>query len=282
MGLLLITHDLGVVAGMAQRVALMYAGQIIEVASADAFFAAPLHPYARALLRALPDADRRGVPLEAIAGTVPPLWSRFDGCRFAPRCAQAMPACTTERPELHEPSAQHQVRCLLYAPGTAIAPVPAVNAAAPAGVMSSPDAGDAATLLQVTQLSVAFPVRSGVLHRVSGSFQAVCEVSFDVPRGRTLALVGESGCGKTTIGKAIVQLLRGQALISGQALLDGRNLFELQGDALLAARRDIQIIFQDPFASLNPRMRVFELLEEGLAALHPDLDAVARRERSGA
>ncbi len=279
MGLLLITHDLGVVAGMAQRVALMYAGQIIEVASADAFFAAPLHPYARALLRALPDADRRGVPLEAIAGTVPPLWTRFEGCRFAPRCARAMPACTTERPELHEPSAQHQVRCLLYAPGTAIAPVPAVNAAAPAGVISSPDAGDAATLLQVTQLSVAFPVRSGLLHRVSGSFQAVCEVSFDVPRGRTLALVGESGCGKTTIGKAIVQLLRGQALISGQALLDGRNLFDLQGDALLAARRDIQIIFQDPFASLNPRMRVFELLEEGLMALHPDLDAAARRER---
>ena len=90
-----------------------------------------------------------------------------------------------------------------------------------------------------------------------------------MPRGQTLALVGESGCGKTTTGKAIVQLLRGQAHIDGQALLEGRNLFELQGDALLAARRDIQIIFQDPFASLNPRMRVFDILEEGLAGAAP-------------
>ncbi len=282
MGLLLITHDLGVVAGMAQRVALMYAGQIIEVAPADQFFAAPLHPYARALLRALPDAGRRGQPLEAIAGTVPPLWSHFEGCRFAPRCAQAMPACTMQRPELHEQRAQHQVRCLLYAPGAAHAPAAPVTAAAAAGAIDSAETkGDVVALLQVRQLSVAFPVRSGVLHRVSGSFQAVREVSFEVPRGRTLALVGESGCGKTTIGKAIVQLLRGQALIEGQALLEGRNLFELQGDALLAVRRDIQIIFQDPFASLNPRMRVFELLEEGLVALHPELDAAARRERIG-
>jgi peptide/nickel transport system ATP-binding protein len=91
--------------------------------------------------------------------------------------------------------------------------------------------------------------------------------------------VGESGCGKTTIGKALVQLLRGVARVDGQALLEGRDLFALQGADLLAARRDIQIIFQDPFASLNPRMRVAELLDEGLAALHPQLDAGVRRER---
>ena len=141
------------------------------------------------------------------------------------------------------------------------------------------DRAPAVPLLQVSHLSVAFPIRQGLLQRATGSFQAVKDVSFEVPRGRTLALVGESGCGKTTIGKAIVQLLRGQAAIDGQALLEGRNLFELQGDALLSARRDIQIIFQDPFASLNPRMRVFELLEEGLEALCPDLGIDARRER---
>ena len=279
MGLLLITHDLGVVAGMAQRVALMYAGQIIEVAPADQFFAEPKHPYARALLRALPDAGRRGQPLQAIAGTVPPLWSEFHGCRFAPRCSQALPACTTVAPELFDDGAQRQVRCLLHAPGFGQTPISVDRtAAAPAGAQV--DEREAAPpLLQVQGLSVSFPIRSGLLHRAIGAFQAVRDVSFEVARGRTLALVGESGCGKTTTGKAIVQLLRGQARIEGQALLEGRNLFELQGDALLAARRDVQIIFQDPFASLNPRMRVFELLEEGLQALHPQMSARQRRQR---
>ncbi|MGL6108756.1 MAG: ABC transporter ATP-binding protein [Rubrivivax sp.] len=278
MGLLLITHDLGVVAGMAQRVALMYAGQIIEVASAEAFFAAPLHPYASALLRALPGAGRRDQPLEAIAGTVPPLWTEFAGCRFAPRCSQAMPHCASTRPELIERSGQHQVRCLLYAPGAAMPASGMAALQAPLHV-ARVDRAPAAPLLQVSHVSVAFPIRQGLLQRATGSFQAVKDLSFEVPRGRTLALVGESGCGKTTIGKAIVQLLRGQAHVDGQALLDGRNLFDLHGDALLSARRDIQIIFQDPFASLNPRMRVFELLEEGLQALHPELDAGARRQR---
>ena len=278
MGLLLITHDLGVVSGMAHRVALMYAGQIIEVARAEVFFAAPLHPYASALLRALPDANRRDQPLEAIAGSVPPLWTEFEGCRFAPRCKLAMPQCANTRPELIERNGQHQVRCLLYAPGAA-APMRAEAAAHGPRGDAVDDRAPAVPLLQVSHLSVAFPIRQGLLQRATGSFHAVKDVSFEVPRGRTLALVGESGCGKTTIGKAIVQLLRGQATIDGQALLEGRNLFELQGDALLSARRDIQIIFQDPFASLNPRMRVFELLEEGLEALCPDLGIDARRER---
>ena len=93
MGLLLITHDLAVVSGMAHRVALMYAGQIVEVASAAEFFAAPKHPYARLLLRALPDMAKRGERLAAIAGTVPALSQEFKGCRFAPRCDQAFDAC---------------------------------------------------------------------------------------------------------------------------------------------------------------------------------------------
>jgi peptide/nickel transport system ATP-binding protein len=112
---------------------------------------------------------------------------------------------------------------------------------------------------------------------VAGHFTAVDAVSFKVDAGRTLALVGESGCGKTTTGKAIVQLLRRQADISGTATLDGQNLFALEGEALRAARRKIQIIFQDPFASLNPRMRVLDILEEGVVALRPELDPAQRR-----
>jgi peptide/nickel transport system ATP-binding protein len=124
---------------------------------------------------------------------------------------------------------------------------------------------------------VRFPIRRGLLQRSSGVFSAVDGISFDVARGKTLALVGESGCGKTTTGKAIVQLLRGTAIIEGSALLDGQDLFKLEGEALRVARRDIQIIFQDPFASLNPRMRVLAILDEGLAALRPEMSIDARR-----
>jgi peptide/nickel transport system ATP-binding protein len=283
MGLLLITHDLAVVSGMAHRVALMYAGQIIEMADAAEFFAAPRHPYARALLRALPGSQRRDTPLAAIAGSVPPLWTRFEGCRFAPRCAQVMPHCANTPPALTELNPQHQVRCLLHVPGATV-PLPAEPTAfaapSPRTDPPAPTADRSRTLLlQVQDLRVRFAMRKGLLQRTHGYFDAVAGVSFDVARGQTLALVGESGCGKTTTGKAIVQLLRTTAVVEGRAMLDGRDLFKLEGAELLAARRDVQIIFQDPFASLNPRMRVFELLEEGLLALRPDMDAPARRAR---
>jgi peptide/nickel transport system ATP-binding protein len=282
MGMLLITHDLAVVSGMAHRVALMYAGQIIEVAPAAEFFAAPKHPYARALLRALPGGDRRDGPLEAIAGTVPPLTQQFAGCRFAPRCAQAMPHCASTRPELDEAAPRHQVRCLLYAPGYAPGAVPSTAPPAVASAVpraAAPMARTAGPLLDVQNLRVRFPIRGGLMQRVRGYFDAVGGVSFSVGHGETLALVGESGCGKTTTGKAIVQLLRRVATIEGRALLDGSNLFDMQGAELLAARRQVQIIFQDPFASLNPRMRVAEILDEGLAALQPDLTAADRQAR---
>jgi peptide/nickel transport system ATP-binding protein len=289
LGMLLITHDLAVVAGMAHRVALMYAGQIIEVADAADFFAAPRHPYARALLRALPDAARRGRPLQAIPGTVPPLTQAFAGCRFAPRCDRLMSHCATTPPELVEvaggeaPARHHAARCLLYVPGA-----PAADAPSPAGVAAPEDAvrGDAApapkpTLLDVRGLRVRFPVRRGLLRRGRAFFDAVDDVSFTVAEGETLALVGESGCGKTTTGKAIVQLLRTAASIEGGALLQGRDLFALAGAELKRARRDVQIIFQDPFASLDPRMRVADILEEGVAALLPEVAAGERRRRIG-
>ncbi|MBL0726296.1 ABC transporter ATP-binding protein [Piscinibacter sp. HJYY11] len=219
MGLLLITHDLAVVAGMADRVALMYGGRIIETAEAEEFFRAPKHPYARQLLGALPDASKRGQPLVAAGEPAP----------------RANPVASPRRE----------------------APAP--------------------PLLDVQHLSVHFPLKRGLLARARHEFTAVSDVSFQVHAGETVALVGESGCGKTTTGKAIVQLLRSQARVEGRALLDGADLFTLQGEPLRDARRAVQMVFQDPFGSLNPRMRVAELLEEGLLALRPDIAPPQRR-----
>jgi peptide/nickel transport system ATP-binding protein len=279
LGLLLITHDLAVVSGMAHRVALMYAGQIVEVASSAEFFAAPKHPYARLLMRALPDAAKRGEKLAAIAGTVPALNQEFSGCRFAPRCDRAFEACHTTLPELQD-SGSRSVRCLLYTDGKAAPEVQPASAAAPAAEAQPKEPKEAegkVPLLEVRKLCVKFPIRQGLLQRARGAFNAVEDVSFTIRAGQTLALVGESGCGKTTIGKAIVQLLRGQALIDGEVKFNGHDMFALHGRELRKARRSVQIIFQDPFASLNPRMRVLEILQEGQAALLPGLSARTRR-----
>ncbi|HET6786942.1 MAG TPA: ABC transporter ATP-binding protein, partial [Aquabacterium sp.] len=281
-GLLLITHDLAVVASMAHRVALMYAGQIVEEAPAEDFFRHPAHPYARLLLQALPDVDRRGRPLVAIGGTVPPLWQQFEGCRFAPRCDCAKSRCQSDAPEL-QGTRERKVRCWFpLKPGDA----DPVATLAPEAAPARPAVATAsAPVLEVRQLGVRFQSGGGFLRPRHG-VQAVEDVSFAIHAGQTLALVGESGCGKTTSGRAIVQLLRGQPQIqvTGQAWLDQGagarvDLFALSGQALLDARRAVQMVFQDPFASLNPRMRVAEVLEEGLLTLRPDWSAQQRRAR---
>jgi peptide/nickel transport system ATP-binding protein len=286
MAMLLITHDLGIVATMAHRIALMYAGQVVEVATVPEFFERPQHPYAQMLFAALPDATRRGQALAAIAGTVPPLDREFAGCRFVDRCPRAMPACSHTPPPLFETGPEHRTRCLLVAgpaeamaahrPPVATAPA---QAAAPLQEPASRQEGALPPLLDMRDYRVWFPIRRGLLRRTVGYFKAVDGISLTLAAGRTLALVGESGCGKTTTGKAIVQLLRGIARVEGSARLGGIDLDQLQGDALRGARRRIQIIFQDPFASLDPRMRVAGILEEGVASLRPEVGAAERRTR---
>jgi peptide/nickel transport system ATP-binding protein len=138
------------------------------------------------------------------------------------------------------------------------------------------------TVLELVDYKVWFPIRAGLLKRTVGHVKAVDGVSLRVGAGQTLALVGESGSGKTTVGKALLQLLRGVAEVSGSASLLGQPLDTLNGEALRAARRNAQIIFQDPFASLNPRMRVVEILEEGMSSLRPEIDAAERRARVSA
>ncbi|MDO9003078.1 MAG: ABC transporter ATP-binding protein [Aquabacterium sp.] len=280
LGLLLITHDLAVVSGMAHRVALMYAGQIVEVAPAKLFFQRPCHPYAELLLKALPDAQKRGDALAAIKGHVPPLWQKFEGCRFAPRCHRVQPRCHEEAPELmpvEHGSAQHEVRC--FFPIGVEAGAESAQLLAPQAMASHASAPNTEPLLEIRHLSVVYVPRRGLFSRAKPTFTAVDDVSLNLRAGQTLALVGESGCGKTTLGRAIMQLLRGKAQLKGQALLNGQDLFKLQGEALRQARRDIQIVFQDPFASLNPRLRVQDILEEGLRSLRPEWLDAERQQR---
>jgi peptide/nickel transport system ATP-binding protein len=279
MAMLLITHDLAIVARMAHRVALMYAGQVVEVADVKEFFDRPLHPYAVNLFEALPDTGKRGRRLASIPGSVPPLDRPFTGCRFADRCGDVKERCRAAPPRLLEFRPDHAVRCVLYEGVASDEPVWRVANIDPTLPADSPLG---ATILEVRDYRVWFPIRKGLLKRTVGYVKAVDGVSFAIPGGSTLALVGESGSGKTTVGKAVLQLLRNTAKISGSALLHGQPLEQLSGEALRTARRAAQIVFQDPFASLNPRMRVNEILEEGVASLCPEIAPAQRAARVAA
>ena len=279
MAMLLITHDLAIVARVAQRVAMMYAGQIVEVAEAEEFFARPSHPYAVNLFEALPGTNKRGRKLASIPGTVPPLAQQFTGCRFAERCGNVSETCRSAPPPLVEYRPGHAVRCVLY---QGVAPSEPVERVFSKDGSLPPDPAVGETVLEVSDYRVWFPIRKGLFKRTVGHVKAVDGVSFKLAAGRTLALVGESGSGKTTVGKAVLQLLRNSARIGGSARLAGTPLEAMQGEALRAARRTAQIVFQDPFASLNPRMRVNEILEEGVASLRPDINPGERAERVAA
>ncbi|MDA1107215.1 MAG: dipeptide ABC transporter ATP-binding protein [Proteobacteria bacterium] len=261
MALLLITHDLGVVSGMAARVAVMYAGQIVEQAPRAQFFAAPKHPYAQKLFDSVPTLDKRGARLAVMRGAVPPLVQEFSGCRFAPRCDFAWPTCREIAPELIGAGEGATVRCHLYdARFSAAAPPAAQTQMQEEGrqATSLPAEGE---LLVVNDLKVYFPIEKGIFKHVAGYVRAVDGVSLRIRAGRTLALVGESGCGKTTVGKGILQLIRPTA---GSVRFAGTELTQLRGAALRARRADFQIIFQDPYSSLNPRMMVADIIEEGM------------------
>ncbi|HNQ03461.1 MAG TPA: ABC transporter ATP-binding protein [Thiobacillaceae bacterium] len=290
MSLLLITHDLDVAGDMADRVAVMYAGQIVEWASRASLYATPRHPYTRKLFAVLPRPERRGQRLDSLPGRVPAADAQHLGCRFADRCPEAFPRCHGEAPSLLQVAPDHAVRCHLFFPadignGASARVAAPISPPPPARVESmQPEPGEpgpprgraADALLEVRDLAVHFPIRRGLLRRVVGSIKAVDGVSLSIAPGETLALVGESGCGKTTLARAVLRLLEPTA---GQVMLAGRDLAGLRGERLRRLRREMQIVFQDPFSSLNPRMKVGAILEEGMRSLLPELDAQARSER---
>ena len=285
MSILLITHDLGVVSEMAHQVAVMYAGEVVETADRKRFFDSPAHPYSRKLFESLPMRNKRGRALAMIKGSVPPLTQEFSGCRFVERCDFGWDRCLYQVPRWNEWNPGRFVRCHLYdaevrdeGRGTRdefklgqghIASKGQV----PSEVLSSKSSSN---LLTVEDLRIHFPIRKGLLKRTVGSIKAVDGVSLSIPFGRTLALVGESGCGKTTLGKGILRLI---PLTGGSVLFQGKDISSLSSAELRPLRREFQFIFQDPYASLNPRLRIAEIIEEGMAALKigtGEMDRMAR------
>ena len=267
MGMLLITHDLGVVARMAHRIGVMYAGELVEVASREEFFTRPRHPYTQALFAALPEVSRRGLKLTTIPGQVPPLSAMPAGCRFADRCAHVMPHCRTVSPDWREVGTGHVVRC--HWTGEA------ADVEITGHAITELNIEPGRPFLEMNQLKVHFPIRRGLFQRTVGHVRAVDGVSMAISAGRTLALVGESGCGKTTVGKALLQLIKPT---DGSVKLGGSELVGMKPKRLRAARRHMQMVFQDPFASLNPRMRVGEIIAEGMTVLTLKVDTNAQRE----
>jgi len=262
MAMLLITHDLGIVAQLAHRVGVMYAGQLVEEGPRDNFFRAPQHPYTQGLFAALPGAAQRGHLLAAIPGQVPALDAMPVGCRFAPRCPHAWARCHAEAPDWSPLADGHRVRCHLQDEPARRHGGNGGNGGATAS--DGPRAPESAPVLEVRDLAVHFPIRKGLLKRTVGFVKAVDGVSLRVQRGRTLALVGESGCGKTTVGKALLQLITPTA---GEVRLGETLVSRRSPEVLRSLRRKVQMVFQDPYASLNPKRSVGEILTEGLEAL---------------
>jgi peptide/nickel transport system ATP-binding protein len=249
----LITHNLGIVARYADRVNVMYAARLVESGSAERVFARPLHPYARGLLTAVPRLDRgRSAKLATIDGAPPNLLAPPEGCRFRPRCAFAIERCSSHPPFV-EYEEGHSAACH-RAPNIAAFDV----AAAPAEGAARTVGNDDARLLQISAAKKYFPVRGGFLRRAK-LVRAVDDVSIDIRRGETLGLVGESGCGKSTLGRLVLRL---DDPTGGSIRFEGVDLAGLEGDALIDVRKKMQVIFQDPYSSLNPRMTVGQIIAE--------------------
>jgi peptide/nickel transport system ATP-binding protein len=298
MSVILVTHDLGVIAGRTDRVAVMYAGRIVETATTEVLFKSPRHPYTEALFEALPEKAADGSTIKRlynIPGQPPDLTAPPRGCKFAPRCRYAQDSCRASEPELTDAGAGHLYRCFFpvgsvqeardpetpfvsvpperpEVPATPATELTAVADADAAGVSGALAAEAAAgglavatadgALLSVSHLVKNFTVTAGaVLQRKVGEVSAVADVSFAIPAGSTFGLVGESGCGKTTVGRLIVGLEKPTA---GSIVLGGRDLAFLPRRERRRQARAVQLMFQDSYASMDPRMRVGTILREPL------------------
>lgn len=281
--ILLVTHDLGVVAEMADRVVVVYAGQVVEQSSALELFESPQHPYTEALMRSIPRMETdRNQRLQTIKGNVPSLGEIPSGCRFHPRCQFATEKCRMEEPPLFKVANQRLSKCWLVDPDSDIKiSYPSTTSATKEKTEEHVFTdlinrlGEKELLLDVKGLKKHFPITKGILSRTVGHVQAVDGVSFHIHQGETLGLVGESGCGKSTVGRLITGLIDST---QGEVSFDGNDLISSNRKTMKDLRKRMQFVFQDPYSSLNPRMTVLDIIGEPLEVhgLAKGLDKQAR------
>ncbi len=279
--MVIITHNLGVVARYADRVNVMYAAKMAEQGTAEAIFARPRHPYTIGLLRSVPRLDKpRTSKLETIEGLPPNLLSPPQGCRFAERCRAKQDACIVEMPPLEAVEEGHLTACL-RAREMAEKGFAAVGLARPeVKTIERKRIDRSKPLLELKNLKTHFHVSRGLGFLKGGraTVKAVDDVSFEVFRGETLGLVGESGCGKTTVGRTILRL---EKATSGGILFDGQDMLGASAREMKKLRRRVQVIFQDPFSSLNPRMTIGQIIDEPMLVYGLQPNRKAARARTG-
>jgi peptide/nickel transport system ATP-binding protein len=263
MAILLITHDMGIVNQMADDVAIMYAGKIVEQGSREQIFGNMMHPYTRRLFESIPKPGDEEYELNTIPGLVPPATDYGEGCLFADRCAHTMDICRQHDSKIYKVEQGHTVQCHLYEQG-----VEQATAQKEPQIPAPKKPLGTEPLIAIKELRTWFPVRKGVFRRIANYVKAVDNVDLKLIKGSTVALVGESGCGKTTLGESILRL---NSNVQGSVQFQETDVMSLTTDELKQIRQHMQIIFQDPFGSLSPRLRVREIVGEGLQVHFPEL-----------